>query len=339
MTRTTKTLALGGTAALLVTLAVACGGENDMLPPPPPPPPPPPVATTPPPPPPPPAPPPAPPPPPVTLLPGAASPDPTSLPTVTIVSPFKGQHIAADKVAAFPVVVKEKSWTPVAKGQHVHVVIDNKPYYPIFDATKPFTIGDVVNGDTLAEGQHVMVVFPSRPNHESVKTKGALAFTEFYVGKAKDHPVDLTKPVLVASRPKGTYKGDMASHVLVDFQLLNESDKTFGDGKDHVHVTVTGPGIADHLDADMTRIGTPYYLDALQTGAYTLKFDLLDGKGAAIPGPLNSATRTITIQRDEPAAAPAAAPAAPAAAAPAAAAPAAPAAPAPAAAPAAPPAH
>ena len=298
MTRTTKSLAVGVIAAILAPLAVACGGADDTLPPPPPPPPPPPVAPLPPPvtvaP----APPP-PPPPPVTLLPGAPSPDPTTLPTVSIVSPSKEQRIPADKVAAFTIKVKEKSWVTVAKGQHIHVIIDNKPYYPIFDETKAFTIGDVVKGDTLAEGQHIMVVFPSRANHESVKTKGALDVTEFFVGAGKDHPVDLKKPVLVASRPKGDYAGAMASHVLVDFQLLNETDKTFGDGKDHVHVTVTGQGITTPLEADVTRLGTPYYLDALQTGAYTVKVDLLDGHGAPIPGPLNSASRTINVTRDD----------------------------------------
>jgi hypothetical protein len=293
MTRSMKTLALGVVAAFVFPLIAACAAD-DTLPPPPPPPPPPPVVEAPPPP----APAPAPPPPPVTLLPGAASPDPTVLPIVTIVSPTRDQRIPADKVAAFTIKVKEKGWTPVVGGQHIHVIIDNKPYYPVFDEKKPFTIGDVVKGDTLAEGQHILVAFPSRPNHESVKTKGAMAVTEFFVGKGKEHPVDLKKPMLIASRPKGSYTGAMASHVLIDFQLLNESDKTFGDGKDHVHLTVTGQGITTPLQADVTRIGTPYYLDALQTGSYTVKLDLLDGHNAPIPGPLNSATRTISITRD-----------------------------------------
>jgi len=307
MTRTTKSLALGVLSALALPLAIGCAGQDDTLPPPPPPPPPPPVVLAPPPPPPAPPAPAPPPPPPVTLLPGAPSPDPTALPTVAVLSPTNGQRIAADKVAAFPLKVKEKGWVPVPKAQHIHVIIDNKPYYPIFDETKPFTIGDVIKGDSLAEGQHILVAFPSRPNHESVKTKGAMTVTEFYVGTGKDHPVDLKKPLLVASRPKGDYAGPMASHVLIDFQLLNESDKTFGDGKDHVHITVSGPGIPGNLEADVTKIGTPYYLDALQTGSYTVKLDLLDGHGAPLPGPLNSATRTINVTRDDPNAAPAAA--------------------------------
>jgi hypothetical protein len=219
---------------------------------------------------------------------------------MTILSPTKGQHIAADKLATTPIKVKEKGWVPVAKGQHIHVIIDNRPYYPIFDETKPLTFGDVLNGDTLSEGQHLLVVFPSRPNHESVKTKGALDFTEFFVGAGKDRPIDLKKPILVASRPKGKYEGAMASHVLVDFQLINETDKTFADGKDHVHVAVTGPGITGALEADVKKFGPPLYLDSLQSGEYTLKFALLDGSNAQIPGPLNSFTRTITIVRDAP---------------------------------------
>ena len=124
----------------------------------------------------------------------------------------------------------------------------------------------------------------------------------------------------MASRPKGDYAGDMANHVLVDFQLLNETDKTFGDGKDHVHITVSGPGTGSALQADSTKIGTPYYLDNLQSGSYTIKLDLLDGQGNPIPGPWNSIARDINVNRD----ASAAPPPAPAAAEPAAPAPAAP---------------
>jgi hypothetical protein len=102
--------------------------------------------------------------------------------------------------------------------------------------------------------------------------------------------------------------------VLVDFQLLNESDKTFGPGKDHVRATVTGPGIADRLEADLTRIGMPFYQDGLQNGAYAVKLELLDGAGTVLPGPLNSVTRTINISREPaPAAAPAGSAPAPAA--------------------------
>jgi hypothetical protein len=254
-------------------------------------------------------------------LPGTASPDPTApLPAVHFLSPTPAQRVAAEKVNDLAIKVDVKNW-PTAKGSsHVHLILDGRPYTPIYDPKKPLALSELLKGDTLTEGQHVLVAFPSRANHESVKVKGALTVTEFYVGKSKDHPVDLKAPMLVYSRPKGDYKGDMANHVLVDFQLVND---TLADGKDHVHITVTGPGIAAPLSADATAFGTPYYLDNLQNGSYTVKLDLLKGDGSPEPGPWNSTTRTINIDHNppppEPPAPPASASAAPAAAPPAAA--------------------
>jgi hypothetical protein len=103
--------------------------------------------------------------------------------------------------------------------------------------------------------------------------------------------------MLVYSRPTGDYKGDMANHVLVDFQLVND---TLADGKDHVHIVVTGPGISAPLTADATSFGAPYYLDNLQNGSYTVKLDLLKADGSAQPGPWNSATRPINIDHTSP---------------------------------------
>lgn len=298
MNRMTKSLSLGALTALALPLVAACGGGNDNLPPPPPPPPPtqtaplpPPAEATP-------AAPAPPPAPPVTLLPGTPSPDPSPpLPTVHFLSPTPGQRIAAEKVNDLAIKLDVKSW-PTAKGSsHVHLILDGRPYTPVYDPKKPVVLSELLKGDTLAEGQHVLVAFPSRANHESVKTKGALTVTEFYVGKSKDHPVDLKAPMLVYSRPKGDYKGDMANHVLVDFQLVNE---TIADGKDHVHLTVTGPGISTPLSADVTAFGTPYYLDNLQNGSYTVKLDLLKSDGSAQPGPWNSTTRAINIDHTMP---------------------------------------
>jgi hypothetical protein len=299
MKRTPKSLAVALAVALVLPLAYACGGGNDNLPPPPPPPPPPPqslVATA--------APaaddagPPAPPPaPPVTLLPGTASPDPNPpLPTVKFVTPLKGQTLAADKASDFQVKLDVKSWQTATGSSHVHLILDNKPYKAIYDPKQPTRLGDLTN-DPIGEGQHVLVAFPSRANHESVKTAGALAITEFFVGKSKEKPVDITKPLLIYSRPKGEYKGDFADHVLVDFQLLNDA---LADGKDHVHITVTGPGIdvSQPLLAESNKFGTPYYLDNVQNGAYTVKLELMSGDNKPVPGAWNSTTREIKIDHD-----------------------------------------
>jgi hypothetical protein len=226
---------------------------------------------------------------------------------VHLVSPTPGQRIAADKVSSFPIKLDVKNWQTATGSSHIHLILDNRPYKPVYDPSQPVLMSDILKSDTLSEGQHVIVAFPSRANHESVKTKGALVVTEFYVGKGTDKPVDLKKPMLVYSRPKGDYKGDMANHVLVDFQLVNE---TLADGKDHVHVTVTGPGITEPLAADAFKFGPPYYLDNLQNGAYSVKLDLLGGDGKPVAGPWNSTTRQINIDHTPPADAPA--PAAPA---------------------------
>lgn len=276
----------------------ACGGGNDNLPPPPPPPPPPPeTASV--------APPPAPvdttPPPPVlppvTLAAGQASPDPAApLPTVKIVAPKKDEVLAADKATDFAVKLDVKNWQTATGSQHVHLILDNKPYKAIYDTKAPIKLSEL-SGGTLEEGQHVLVAFPSRANHESVKTKDALVVVPFFVGKKGEAKVDPKKPMLVYSRPKGDYKGDAANHVLVDFQVVNVA---LAEGKEHVHATVTGPGIEKELTGNVEKFGAPLYLDGLRNGTYEVKLELLGADKKVLPGLWNTTTRTIRIDHDAP---------------------------------------
>ncbi len=280
-------------------LPIACGGGNDNLPPPPPAPmprvmssastsvtasladaaPPPPAA------------------PPVLLVQGTASPDPVApLPSVKIVAPTSGQLIA-DKAGDFQVKLDVKNWQTATGSSHVHLILDNKPYKPIYDTKAPIKLSDL-SPDPLTEGEHTLVAFASRMNHESVKTKDAMTMLSFFVGKKGDVKTDLKKPILIYSRPKGEYKGDNASHLLVDFQIANV---TLAEGKENVHLTVTGPGIEKALEAKVEKFGAPYYLDNLQNGQYTVKAELDGADGKMLPGPWNSTTRTITINRDAPA--------------------------------------
>ncbi len=292
--RTFRTLILGTVPVLPAALALACGGANDNLPPPPPPPPPAPVeapasmpdasapaAAT------------APPAPPITLSQGSASPDPGApTPTVKILAPSKDQVVPSAKAADFEVKLDVKNWKTEKGDAHVHLILDNKPYKPIFDTKAPTKLSELTGGDPLADGQHVIVAFPSRANHESVKTPGALTITEFWIGKKGDKAQDVTKPMVIYSRPKGEYKGDMANHVIVDFQLANDK---LAEGKDHVHIAVTGPGIDGDKSADATAFGAPFYLDNLQDGSYSVKLELLGADERVLPGTWNSTTRSITI--------------------------------------------
>ncbi len=281
---------------LPLALAVACGGGNDNLPPPPPPPPPAPaIASA--------APasasasaapaPETPPPAAVTLTQGEASPDPTApTPTVRILAPTKDAVIPTATAGDFVVKLDVKNWKTAPGDAHVHLILDAKPYKPIFDPKAPVKLSDLTGGEPLADGQHVLVAFPSRANHESVKTPNALSILEFWVGKKGDKAQDPSKPTLVYSRPKGEYKGDMANHVLIDFQLVN--DKLAAD-KDHVHIVVTGPGIEGEKSADATTFGPPFYLDNLQDGSYAVKLDLLGADGKVLPGSWNTNTRSFTV--------------------------------------------
>jgi hypothetical protein len=295
-------LSVSALAIATLGLAAACGGGNDNLPPPPPPPPPPPavdaspmpVATT---------PPTAtatkPPAPPVTLTPGAASPDPAApTPTVKLTAPTKDQVVPADKAGEFQVKLDVKNWQTAQGSNHVHLILDNKPYKAIYDTKAPVRLNELAQGEALAEGLHVLVAFPSRANHESVKTKDALTVVPFWVGKKGDAKNDPTKkPMLVYSRPKGDYNGEMANHVLVDFQVANV---TLAEGKEHVNVTVSGPGIDAPLTNKVEKFGTPLYLDNLQNGKYELKVELVDANNKLIEGPWNSTTRTINVDHDKP---------------------------------------
>jgi hypothetical protein len=208
-------------------------------------------------------------------------------------TPTRDQVIPKDKAADFPVKFDIKNWQTAQGSSHVHLILDAKPYKPIYDPKALVPLKDLAGDAGLAEGQHILVAFPSRANHESVKTAGALSIVEFWVGKrGGDKAQDVGKPMLIYSRPKGEYKGDMANHVLVDFQLANEK---LSQGGDHVHVSVTGPGIEGEKAADATQFGPPFYLDNLQDGSYTVKLDLLAADGKPVPGSWNSTTRSITV--------------------------------------------
>jgi hypothetical protein len=235
----------------------------------------------------------APPAPPVTLTQGEASPDPAApTPTVKILAPGKDQVLKAEAAGDTEVKLDVKNWKTAPGDAHVHLILDAKPYKPIYDTKAPVKLSELTGGEPLAEGQHVLVAFPSRANHESVKTPGALTITQFWVGKKGEKTQDITKATLVYSRPKGEYKADMANHVLIDFQLVNE--KLAAD-KDKVHIAVSGPGIEGEKTADATSFGPPFYLDNLQEGSYTVKLDLLGPDGKALPGSWNTNSRTFTV--------------------------------------------
>jgi hypothetical protein len=225
---------------------------------------------------------------------------------VKIAAPTAEQVIKKDKAADFAIKLDVKNWQTATGSSHVHLILDARPYKAIYDPKQPVKISELTGGEPLTEGQHVLVAFPSRTNHESVKTAGALAVTEFWVEKKGAKTVDIKKPMLVYSRPKGDYNGEMANHVIVDFQLVNTK---LGEGKEAVQITAKGPGIDGELSSKVSKFGPPLFLDNLQNGTYSVKAELLAADGKPVEnGGWNATSRDIKVDRNAPTPAPMAMP-------------------------------
>ncbi len=295
-------------AALL--FGAACGGEPDPVPPPPPPS----------------AEPPAPSPaeavtppaplPPVEFVPGTPAPGPERAPAMAIKAPVNQQKILPDKAGDFAVKLDLKGWDVPGEGNHVHLILDNRPYKRVDNVKEPIKLKDVDPDYAVGEGQHVLVAFPSRSTHESVKPVGGkspLAAVAFTVGKGEPK-WKAGDPTLIYSRPKGANNGPPpAEGLLVDFYLAGAE---LGEGKHSIEATLKGPG-AEEGKKVVIKEWRPYRIKNPRDGQYSLRLALLDKEGKPVPGAWNDTTREFSVDAKAPAegghaghgAAPAAAPA------------------------------
>ena len=176
------------------------------------------------------------------------------------------------------------------EGQHIHVIIDDKPYMAMYKLDS-FSVG------ALTPGVHTLRAFPSRSWHESIKKPGAFTAFNFYVKeKSGTPPMDLNGPLLTYSRPKGDYKGDDAKRLLLDFYLSNAEL-----AKDKYKVAVSIDGQAK----DTLTEWIPYFIEGLSDGTHKIKLELIGPDGKVVPGVYNSAEREIRINPTDAAAAPA----------------------------------
>lgn len=163
------------------------------------------------------------------------------------------------------------------QGQHIHNIVDNEPYTAHYDTkfTKP-----------MADGSHAVLSFLSRSYHESLKHQGAYDLRIVNVGQAAAAPpIDVTKPMMFYSRPKGEYKGADTKKIMLDFYLVNT---TIEPGGNQVRATINGTEFM--LDRWL-----PYQMEGLPAGDNTIKLELLDAAGNLMPGAYNSVTRHITV--------------------------------------------
>jgi hypothetical protein len=203
-------------------------------------------------------------------------------------------------------------------GNHIHVILDNQPYEAYYELGAPFELRNV------SDGEHTLRVFPSRPWHESYKNDGAFQMVRFTVKngggddakptttnsgrqmsnansntnaatEGKDMSastagaVDLKKPLLTYSRPKGEYKGADADAIMIDLWLEN-AKLTGEDGEYRIRYTIDG-GEAKYLDK-----WEPIWLSGWAVGKHSVKLELVDKTGNVVDnGGYNATTREITV--------------------------------------------
>ncbi|MEL7121202.1 MAG: phosphopeptide-binding protein [Bacteroidota bacterium] len=167
-----------------------------------------------------------------------------------------------------------------AQGQHIHLIVDNKPYLAKYDATF---------AEDVADGEHYMLAFLSRSYHESIKTDQAHLAKKMTVAHGSiTEATDIEEPMLFYSRPKGTYVGEKNTNkVMLDFYPVNLTL-----GADYkVKADING-------QEEIFDVWQPYYIEGLPMGENTITLTLVDGSGNAVDTPLNPVTRTFTLQAD-----------------------------------------
>ncbi|MEH1967148.1 hypothetical protein, partial [Nostoc sp.] len=211
-------------------------------------------------------------------------------PQVTIVTPQSDEVLQDNKVTA-SFQVKD---LPIFKdpqlqlGPHLHVILDNQPYIPVYDLNQPLVLPD------LSPGTHTLRVFASRPWHESFKNEGAYAQTTFHVfTKTDDNNPDFKLPLLTYSRPQSSYG---AEPILLDFYLTNaplhlvgkeNANDEFSDWR--IRCTINGESfIFDRWQA--------VYLKGFRPGKNWVKLEFLNNQGNPVKNAFNTTVRLIDYQ-------------------------------------------
>lgn len=167
-------------------------------------------------------------------------------------------------------------------GQHIHFILDNKPYSAHYDAD-----GTPVFKD-LEPGTHTLRAFPSRHYHLSLKKNRPIDTVVFHVEeKSEDFSFDPEKPYLTYSRPKGTYSKAAAQEMLLDFYVSNAE---LGDKYRAVY-SVDGEKRGELSEWKPTLL-------SLEPGEHDVNLKLVDGDGNLVKnGGYNDTTRTITVEK------------------------------------------
>lgn len=164
-----------------------------------------------------------------------------------------------------------------AKGQHIHLILNNTPYTAHYVDEFEREVED---------GRHVALAFLSRSYHESIKTQDAYQVFQFSVGEAGEMTsFNEDAPHMFYSRPKGVYEGKDAKKVMLDFYLTN------------VDLSADGYKVMAKINGTEFTLDkwVPYTMEGLPVGETTIELTLIDPEGNVVDSPYNPVTRTVTL--------------------------------------------
>ena len=168
-----------------------------------------------------------------------------------------------------------------AKGQHIHLIVDDQPYVAEYTPEFEYSIPD---------GEHTILAFLSRSYHESIKNGKAFIVEKVTV---KDGSIvkseKIKTPMIFYSRPKGDYVGKAETDkVMLDFFLVNATL-----GKDFK--VVVDVNNEKNFDIDTWQ---PYYLEGLPMGENRVKLLLLDKDGGPVKTIHNPTEHSFVLKAD-----------------------------------------
>jgi len=162
-----------------------------------------------------------------------------------------------------------------AKGQHIHLIINNEPYAAKYEAEFDYDVAD---------GEHTILAFLSRSYHESIKTKQAHILKNVTVkDKAIISAKNIIEPMVTYSRPKGTYIGNDAKKVMLDYYVSNAS---LGVGGYSIQANING-------ETHIINKWEPMYIEGLPMGENKITLSFMKGDNL-----INKVTRIFMLKED-----------------------------------------
>lgn len=192
---------------------------------------------------------------------------------------------------------RQKEIAVTDKGQTMHVVVDNHPYFAVSEpAIDPFNEAGWYYETNykfeiqakLEKGEHLVRVFLSRTYGESLKGDLTFYASSFFVGERGPTKFDLSKPFLTYNEPSNQMYLTEGTPVLLDFFISN------------CELTKDGYKVRLTVDKKATRTLTewqPYYIYGLDEGQHTVRLELLGLDGHLVKGPFNDVEQTITVHK------------------------------------------